>query len=152
MSGFPAEPKLSPVWLNNRTDGVNWYLLEPFLYNCDGVPSDNSFIQPKTIMVPAGFVTDFASVPRSLWSLYPPWGSYGLAAILHDFLYWSQTYPRSYADNILRQAMNSSHVDSVTTQAIYEAVALAGGFAWDENTRKRAGGFKRTFVPGIGIV
>lgn len=38
--------------------------------------------------VPARFESDGASVPRFLWSLYPPLGdAYEPAAWLHDFLY-----------------------------------------------------------------
>lgn len=39
-----------------------------------------------TIVVPAGYETDFASVPRSLQWLAPSTGKYTLAAILHDWL------------------------------------------------------------------
>lgn len=36
--------------------------------------------------VPHGFLTDGASIPRFLWGLLPPWGAYGQAAVLHDWL------------------------------------------------------------------
>lgn len=39
-----------------------------------------------TIVVPAGYETDFASVPRCLQWLAPSTGKYTLAAILHDYL------------------------------------------------------------------
>lgn len=38
------------------------------------------------VTVPAGYLTDGASVPRLLWSLIPPWGQYGQAAVVHDLL------------------------------------------------------------------
>jgi hypothetical protein len=37
--------------------------------------------------VPAGVVSDGASVPRLLWSLYPPDGLHRAAACLHDCLF-----------------------------------------------------------------
>lgn len=40
----------------------------------------------KTIVVPDGFVTDGASIPRFLWWLLPAWGSYSRAAVVHDYL------------------------------------------------------------------
>jgi len=40
-----------------------------------------------TIIVPAGFETDGASVPRLLWFLMPPFGVLLKVAILHDFGY-----------------------------------------------------------------
>lgn len=36
--------------------------------------------------VPTGFETDFNSVPRGLWNVFPPW-RYPHAAIVHDFMY-----------------------------------------------------------------
>ena len=39
-----------------------------------------------TIHVPAGMITDFASVPRPLWNILPPTGGYGEAAVVHDHL------------------------------------------------------------------
>lgn len=40
----------------------------------------------QTFTVPAGSVTDFASVPKTITWLIPPYGKYTLAAILHDWL------------------------------------------------------------------
>ena len=40
-----------------------------------------------TVTVPAGFVTDLASVPRWFWWVFPPFDpQYAAAAVLHDFL------------------------------------------------------------------
>jgi hypothetical protein len=39
-----------------------------------------------SIVVPAGFVTDFASIPRSLWSELSPVGEHERAAIVQDYL------------------------------------------------------------------
>jgi hypothetical protein len=36
--------------------------------------------------VPIGFWTDGASIPRALWALFPPFGRYAKAAVLHDHL------------------------------------------------------------------
>ncbi len=38
------------------------------------------------IYIPAGFRTDFATIPRFLWGILPPYGRYGKAAVIHDFL------------------------------------------------------------------
>jgi hypothetical protein len=39
----------------------------------------------ERIVVPAGFVTDFASIPQSLWSLgLSAHGQYSRAALIHD--------------------------------------------------------------------
>lgn len=141
MSNFPAAPKLSPIWHGVQTDGVNWHLLEDFIYW--------SGILNNAITVPASFITDLASIPRALWQVFPPWGKYGPGAILHDWLYWSQHVPRETADQIFREAMISLGCDKTTVAEIYGALALFGEFAWASNARLKASGYTRMFVPDV---
>ena len=59
-----------------------WKVLESFIFY-----SDESGLGFRIwIKVPTGFITDGASVPKPFWSLFPPLGNYGQAAILHDYL------------------------------------------------------------------
>ena len=37
------------------------------------------------VQVPFGFESDGASVPRFLWNIYPPFGKYLEAAVIHDW-------------------------------------------------------------------
>lgn len=60
-------------------DGKWWELLEDFEYYVD----DNKEV---LIKVPAGFKTDFASIPRILWSLFTHHDIFNKAAIVHDYL------------------------------------------------------------------
>lgn len=46
----------------------------------------NTPVRYGTWRVPAGYVTDFASVPRLVWSLVPRFGAYTAATVLHDWL------------------------------------------------------------------
>ncbi|TDB67103.1 DUF1353 domain-containing protein [Arundinibacter roseus] len=39
------------------------------------------------MIITAGYKTDFASVPRILWSVFPPHGRWTNAAIKHDWWY-----------------------------------------------------------------
>lgn len=40
----------------------------------------------ETITVPVGFKSDLASIPRPFWALFPPFGNYIRASIVHDYL------------------------------------------------------------------
>ena len=42
--------------------------------------------EKQFVTIPKGFLTDGATVPRILWSIFPKWGKYGQAACVHDFL------------------------------------------------------------------
>lgn len=86
----------------------HWRVTQAFRY----------YIQDKErgewVYVPAGYLTDGASVPRLLWPLLPPWGVYGQAAVVHDIVceYLSisvdgepRSISREACDNILFEAM-----------------------------------------------
>jgi hypothetical protein len=98
------------------------------------------------VVVPAGFVTDLASIPRIFWSVLPTDGVYTFPAIVHDYLYWTQTHPREVADDVLRQGMDDMKVPAVDAWAIYKAVRLGGGGAWGKNAALKAQGERRLLV------
>lgn len=97
---------------------------------------------PRTT-VPEGFVTDFASIPRIFWSLLPPDGVYSYAAILHDYLYWTQVTTRADADLVLKYVMEEFKVAPATVTAIYSGVRVGGETAWKDNRARRNSGEKR---------
>jgi hypothetical protein len=99
--------------------------------------------QYQRLDVPVGFVTDFASIPRMFWSLLRPDGVYTYPAIVHDYMYWMQDRPREVADEIFRFGMQDFNIDRVTVTAIYEAVRLGGGSAWNSNAKLKHEGEKR---------
>jgi hypothetical protein len=115
-----------------------YFLLKPISWK----PNDASS-QFQEVTAPAGFVTDFASIPRVFWSLLRPDGDYAYAAVIHDYLYWTQARPRLVSDQIFKLAMEDFSVGAVTATTIYEAVRLGGGPAWRENARLKAAGERR---------
>jgi hypothetical protein len=100
----------------------------------------------QAVEVPTGFVTDFASIPPIFYSVLRPDGEYAYAAVIHDYLYWTQTGPREDADEILKLAMQDLKVGSTKLTAIYEAVRHFGGKAWNDNARLKSQGEKRILV------
>jgi hypothetical protein len=96
----------------------------------------------QTFRIPAGFRTDFASVPRVLAWLVPRIGDSVLPAILHDFL-WRILVPLGYlghvcADGIFRQALRLEGVPFVLrwlcwTAVRWGALTRPGGWrGWSE--------------------
>ena len=75
-------------------DGLKWLLLEPFEFY-------ERAIDGPGFVIKSGFITDFASVPRLLWPIFPPFSpEYGKAAVLHDGLYSSKIVTRKRADDL----------------------------------------------------
>ena len=85
----------------------------------------------KQIFVPAGFLTDGASVPRLFWNMIPPWGQYGQAAVLHDWLCensyclesgFRKKLSRKEADDIFNEALLALDVPTWKRQVMVTAV------------------------------
>ena len=104
------------------------------------------------ITVPAGFVTDFASIPSAFCVVLPKTGRYLAAAIMHDYLYWNQSCSREQADRILDIAMEESQVDFMTRRVIFAGVKAGGSTAWAANAKERsAGGIRLIPTPHLDI-
>ena len=73
----------------------------------------------RTITVPAGFETDFVSVPRLFWRIVPPWGRYSPAAVVHDFLYHTGLVTRAEADRIFLELMTKLGVPAWKRRLMY---------------------------------
>ena len=114
-----------------RPDGKHWELAHTFGYTSRG---------GRSFQVPRGFVTDFASVPRALWSLIPPWGKHGQAAVLHDYLYQEQPTSRGKADKLLLEACKVLGVAGWRRWAIYAGVRAGGWLAWKAHKRLKVEG------------
>ena len=109
------------------SDGKTWLLDKPLIYEIGNEGSGNF------ITVPAGFHTDFASVPRLFRVFFSSWEKYGNAAVLHDWLYWRQNTSRKQADDIFYEAMGVLGASYFTRHALYLAVRSFGWIAWRRN-------------------
>lgn len=120
----------SPLIVSPLTDGKRWKLIEPFSYYVD---KKDGII----ITVPAGFISDGASIPRIFWSIIgSPWtGKYISAAILHDYLYYMKTFSREKSDLIFLEAMKILGVSKLKRKIIYYAVRAGGRFAWKKHCK-----------------
>ncbi|MBL8444792.1 MAG: DUF1353 domain-containing protein [Zoogloeaceae bacterium] len=116
---FDGAPLLQPI------GSRDWVLMAPLVYHTTR----------GAIEVPAGFITDLASIPRVFWPLVPVNGRHRAAAILHDFLYVTQPGTRAEADALFLEAMHVSGVRWSQRKVMHAAVRLGGGLAWAANLR-----------------
>lgn len=124
-----------------------WALQRPMTYHAGPEQQD-------TIVVPAGFVTDLASIPRLVWTFYPPDGPWVKAPVVHDFLYDTQgdglwgrqadgvsrasPYSREEADGILLEGMIDRRIGWLERTVIWIAVRLGGHGGWRRAGELRA--------------
>ena len=117
-------------------DNRHWITVEPMEYIIGRTTA--------RIIVPQGFVTDFASIPQPLWAVgLAPHGQYSRAAIIHDFLYWSQSCTRTQSDRLMLIAMKESDVGGFDEFTVYQGVNRGGQSAWDQNAANRKAGMFR---------
>lgn len=121
---------LTSLNVEKLTPGV-WKLLQPLKFYSE--------ILGRTIIIPSGFVTDFASVPRYLPLTYSFTGNREHeAAVVHDFLY--QTHEcenRKQADNVFLEAMKASEGDNdLSNNLMYFGVRMFGYFSWRSGPKR----------------
>lgn len=117
----------------SKTLGADhWRVMRGFRFYVDS-PDSGMWVN-----VPAGYLTDGASVPRMFWNVIPPWGKYGQAAVVHDIVceYLSVTrlgmpynVSREFCDGLLLQAMEALEVPKVTRTLISSAVCMYRRFS-----------------------
>jgi hypothetical protein len=117
----------SPVEVG-YVDARHWKVIVPF--ECD-LELDG---RQAKISVAAGFVTDFATIPRIFWSIAPPEDAYSEAACVHDYLYAcsgvlpgiSPSLSREECDQVLLVGMQALGVPYWKREPIYKAVRWFG--------------------------
>lgn len=122
---FPAPLDLR--WL----DGTHFVLLRPFTF--------------RDITALAGFVTDFASIPRLARLFWSPSGPIaGLPSVIHDWGYAIGTRTRAEWDAIFYEALLVRVQDSgggwrhrFRAGLMYDGVRLGGSFAWRRHRQRR---------------
>lgn len=102
--------------LNFVANGKEFELEERLVYQSD--------LWPEQIIVPAGFITDLASIPRVFQSLIPKVDKHMLAAVVHDYLVRQDDFDRRLADRIFLEAMKHLGVNRLRRRLMYWAVAI----------------------------
>ena len=122
---FVAPLQIEVMWAPNGDDLLTrdgrqlFRVIKDFIYWSDVV---NEFI-----VVKAGFITDFGSVPR-IPLLFDMLGDITCEPyVIHDDVYMHQKYARDICDKILAEALTVKHIAQWKIDAIYEGVRIGGG-------------------------
>lgn len=118
-------------WLQTAVlpDGVHEILLTAFPFDWNS----------RHFVIPRGFVTDYASVPRFFQRLLPQRGKYGPAAVAHDWLYWCRGVARAgdtpltkdQADHVLLDLSRRLGVGCIDRNMLFYGVQIGGKSTWD---------------------
>ena len=100
-------------------DDKYWEVLEDYTYETS----------KGLVVVPKGFRTDYASVPRIFRNIINTYGKHGRAAVVHDWLYSSKCtldITRAEADKIFLEIMKECGVGVIKRQFMYRMVRMFG--------------------------
>lgn len=93
--------------------------------------------EERTFVIPAGFESDGASVPRFFWRIiFPPLDHRAIrAGVAHDWIYRNQPpgWTRKDADRMFRQFLIEDGLPKFRARLAYWGVRLGGWRAWNEN-------------------
>ena len=127
--------------------------LQEYMLNGLSVPNEWVVDQPlialrngDKLIVPRGYITDLASIPRVFRNVFNVNGLLRAPAVLHDWLYSSQRFTRAMSDAIFLEAMEARGVDRAERYAVYSAVRAFGWSYWNKR-EKTLGLNAQDFVP-----
>lgn len=114
--------------LRAEKSGGTWTILQPLIYE--------SSAAQRLFIVPEGFVTDFASVPRIPLAFLLTGDSAHEAAVVHDWLYRENTVTRELADKIFQEAAHVSGEPGWKAWLMWVGVRVGGWVAWNDHRTK----------------
>ena len=96
----------------------------------------------RSVVVPEGFVTDKASVPRLVWAIIPRDDKHIVdAALVHDYLYVVQKIEnvwieRATADDVFRDICERAGMGFIKRRICYRGVRLGGWAAYNPRAER----------------
>lgn len=117
-------PFLSELELRHVPGGDAWKVARPLQYR-DRLR--------RLVVVPQGYRTDLASVPRLAWRIVPrDHGPARRPAVVHDYIYTNQThrFTKAQADRLFYEALLEEGVGQLLAWLMYAAVRLGGRGNW----------------------
>lgn len=115
---------ISPLRVEQIDDEL-WQLTEPLVYYSQKLQ--------RSLAVPAGFVTDFASVPRLPFVYWLLGGRASKAAVIHDLLYRiGSGVSRADADAILVEAMEATGQAPWRRRLMWQGLRIGGNSSYQK--------------------
>lgn len=120
---------------------------DKFIYE-DGNKEDCFFIfqdiyytlsNGKKIIIPKGFETDFATIPRLFWRMFPPHlKKYRQGAVVHDYLYMTSDIvtSRAFADAEFRKILIKKGTSKWVAWLFWLVIRIFGNKRWKNYKNK----------------
>lgn len=126
--GFVTRLSLEEHLQGGESVPGEWVLLKNLAY----IAKDG-----RRFVVPRGFVTDLASIPKVLRNVLDVNDKHRRAAVLHDYLYVTQQVTRAEADALFLEAMGVVGVEAPKRYIMWAAVRTGGWIYWNKRARDK---------------
>jgi hypothetical protein len=116
----------TPLILQADSEPDRWIISVPLVW------TDPVF---GRLVVPCGFRTDLASIPRLVRNLpfLDPDGISRQGAAAHDWLYAWRGWGKAKADDFLRAALRAEGASALVAGVFYWGVSIFGDASWDSD-------------------
>ena len=111
---------LRPDFLPIPVDRCHWRIVVPFRFSVDG----------KLFETPPDMLTDFASIPRIVWSVLDPY-ELGVGPVPHDMGYQTGVESKQFWDSVFNACMRKDFIPSWKRETSYQMVRWLGDAAWN---------------------
>lgn len=119
MSHFITDLQVRKLGRDASTDQRGtWKLTQALVYSSD--------VLAGLVTVPAGFLTDFASVPRLPVAYLLTANCGHEAAVIHDWLYTTHEVPRAKADAVFEEALLAGGEPTWRAWLMWAGVRIGG--------------------------
>lgn len=122
MSKFLTDLAVALLSDDTNSDRGTWRVMNELIYESD--------VAAQVFVVPVGFTTDFASVPRIPIAFDIVGDIAHAAAVLHDWLYSTHPVPRDVADAVLKEAAIVSGISPFKAWLMWAGVRMGGASHW----------------------
>jgi hypothetical protein len=86
----------------------------------------------ESLTIPAGYKTDFATIPRLFRGIVWGSGNHNLATLIHDWLYDNQIGTRLSADREMLYWLKKAGCSNLKAYTMYYAVRVGGRSWWNK--------------------
>ena len=101
--------------------------------------------KPYQVVVPSGFICDFATVPWLFQRVFPKMGTLSdKPAVLHDWLYVTEYFNRKTCDDIFLKALLERGVSKWKAYSMYYAVRVGGWYIWKKHDQERVRAIRKS--------
>lgn len=140
---------LSPLCMQYMVNDAGTPLKNPDgrqIYQVISPLSYDSDVAGRNITVPAGFLTDLASIPRLPFFYRELSNVADLPGVVHDYLYSNGCVSRDVADLMLKEMCLLVGLPYWKTQAIYMGVRLGGESHFNQDNESNPKDYKEATV------